>query len=114
MDSSDGLADAVLQICRASQVGAVLDRTAIPISPALRQWRSPQQAMNWALYGGEDFELVLCCNRAIAQHLLPLLSPPATIIGHLTPTNTKHVVLTDPSGKLDDEILEFEHGFQHF
>ena len=112
MDSSDGLADAVLQICRASQVGAVLDRTAIPIAPGVRQWRSPQQAMKWALYGGEDFELVLCCNRAIAQCLLPVLSAPAVIIGHLT--TTKDVVLTDPSGKLDDEILEFEHGFQHF
>ncbi|MEO0409907.1 MAG: thiamine-phosphate kinase, partial [Cyanobacteria bacterium P01_A01_bin.135] len=51
MDSSDGLADAVLQICRASGVGAVLDRTAIdcPTAP----WLQPQQALEWALYGGE-------------------------------------------------------------
>ncbi|MEM9214594.1 MAG: thiamine-phosphate kinase [Cyanobacteria bacterium P01_F01_bin.150] len=112
MDSSDGLADAVLQICRASQVGAVLDRLAIPIAPEVLTWRSPCQSLHWALYGGEDFELVLCCEEAIAQSLIKVLDSPARIIGKVT--ETTNVVLTDPSGKLPDEILEFEHGFQHF
>ena len=112
MDSSDGLADAVLQICRHSQVGAQLDRAAIPIAPALLKWRSPLQSLNWALYGGEDFELVLCCDAAIARALIKALDSSCRIIGRVT--TTKAVVLTDPSGNLDDEILEFEHGFQHF
>lgn len=112
MDSSDGLADAVLQVCRASQVGAVLDRSAIPIAPQVLHWQSSQQAMHWALYGGEDFELVLCCEAAIAQILIQRLTSPAYVIGQITKEND--VVLSDPSGTLEDEILEFEHGFQHF
>lgn len=112
MDSSDGLADAVLQICRASQVGAVLDRSAIPIAPELSNWRSPQQSLNWALYGGEDFELVLCCEEAIALSLINALDSTACIIGKVT--TIPDVVLSDPSRKWADEILEFEHGFQHF
>jgi thiamine-monophosphate kinase len=59
MDSSDGLADALVQICQASSVGAKIERSHIPIPPALNNW-SPPQALDWALYGGEDFELVLC------------------------------------------------------
>jgi len=60
MDSSDGLADAVLQLCQASNVAAKIERNNIPIPDALNRWVSPEQALEWALYGGEDFELVLC------------------------------------------------------
>jgi thiamine-monophosphate kinase len=67
MDSSDGLADAIVQICRMSQVGATVDRNAIPIHPALKSWVSSEQAIDWALYGGEDFELVLCMREEVAQ-----------------------------------------------
>jgi thiamine-monophosphate kinase len=38
MDSSDGLADAIFQICRASSVGAVLERTQIPLPNAFENW----------------------------------------------------------------------------
>lgn len=113
MDSSDGLADAVLQLCRASEVGAVLDRMAIPIAPALQRWKSPQQALDWALYGGEDFELVLCCEEAIAHALLHILKPPACIIGRLT-AFPHEVRVTDPSGQFPEERLSMDFGFQHF
>jgi thiamine-monophosphate kinase len=69
MDSSDGLADAVLQICRSSQVGAVLDQSEILSSPAIQeliQVVGLEQALEWVLYGGEDFELILCMPEASA------------------------------------------------
>ncbi|MGB2924302.1 MAG: thiamine-phosphate kinase, partial [Limnothrix sp.] len=59
MDSSDGLADAVLQICEMSQVGAVIYESQIPISSALSRYQSSEKALEWSLYGGEDFQLVL-------------------------------------------------------
>ncbi|MBP0018156.1 MAG: thiamine-phosphate kinase [Cyanobacteria bacterium SBLK] len=37
MDSSDGLADAIVQICRESGVGAAIDLSAVPISEAIAQ-----------------------------------------------------------------------------
>jgi thiamine-monophosphate kinase len=111
MDSSDGLADAVLQLCRASQVGAQLERNLIPFPPCLTAWLSEAQAIDWALYGGEDFELVLCLPRPVAQKLVEQLDTSA-IVGTITAQSV--VVLKDSSGRCPDEILSLDRGFQHF
>jgi len=111
MDSSDGLADAVLQICRASGVGAQIDRHQIPIPAALSKWVGAEQAMKWALYGGEDFELVLCLPTDFAAQLVDQLDQSAMIgITTLQPD----VWLVDSSHTYPDEQLSFEQGFQHF
>lgn len=111
MDSSDGLADAVLQICRASGVGAQLERSQIPMPAVFAEWLPPQQAMEWALYGGEDFELVLCLPLLWAEALRAEL-PTAAIVGCITEAH--EVVLADASGKVAAERLGLERGFQHF
>ncbi len=111
MDSSDGLADAIVQICRSSGVGARLDQQSIPIHPALKRW-SPDKALNWALYGGEDFELVLCLQREAAQMLVEHLGEAAVIIG--TITSDYDIRLIDSAQETPDEILTLERGFQHF
>lgn len=112
MDSSDGLADAVLQICRASRVGAQLERNLISFAPCLTAWVSEAQAIDWALYGGEDFELVLCLPRSTAQALVDRLGGGAAIIGVITAE--LGVILRDSSGIYPDEILSLDKGFQHF
>jgi thiamine-monophosphate kinase len=113
MDSSDGLADAVLQICRASGVGATLWQDRIPIPQAFGQTQSlcEADALDWVLYGGEDFELVLCMPEAIALQLLPPLKD-AAIIGNITAQQS--VVLKSPNGSQPDQVLSLERGFQHF
>ncbi|MGG6296456.1 thiamine-phosphate kinase [Leptolyngbya sp. AN02str] len=111
MDSSDGLADAVLQLCRASRVGAVLERSHIPLPNGLAAWRSPQQAMEWALYGGEDFELVLCLSRDRAEVLQQAI-PGSAIVGTIVEGDT--VVLHDSTSESADEVLSLSRGFQHF
>jgi thiamine-monophosphate kinase len=111
MDSSDGLADAVLQICRASRVGAILQRNLIPFPPGLTAWVSEATAIDWALYGGEDFELVLCLPRPMAQQLITHL-PGAAIIG--TITAEPQVILNDASGLHPPEVLSLAKGFQHY
>ncbi len=111
MDSSDGLADAVLQICRASGVGAQLDRGQIPIPTGLEQWVKPEQLWEWVLYGGEDFELVLCLPEAIAQQVAAQL-PGAALIGRITSNPT--VVLSDSTAAFPTEFLTLQQGFQHF
>jgi thiamine-monophosphate kinase len=112
MDSSDGLADAVLQICRASGVGARLERSQIPIPKLLQGWISEEQALEWALYGGEDFELVLCLPMAIAQTLKMKVGNNAAIVG--TITTDLDIVLQDSTGRYFEQILNFNRGFQHF
>jgi len=112
MDSSDGLADALVQICRASKVGAKVDLRAIPILPALSRIFSPQQALQYALYGGEDFELVLCLHPKPALALVELLGKDAAIIGRIT--EGQDVELIDSKGVYPKQLLSLDGGFQHF
>lgn len=112
MDSSDGLADAVLQICRASGVGAEIQQTQIPIPKSFKntQVLTSEQAIEWALYGGEDFELVLCLPLPSAQELLKRIHPTAMIIGQIVVE--EDVNLIKPNG--GKFLLEMQKGYQHF
>ncbi|MEQ8998081.1 MAG: thiamine-phosphate kinase [Coleofasciculus sp. B1-GNL1-01] len=112
MDSSDGLADAIAQICRASGVGAVVEWDAIPLPSVLPQLASPEQVWDWVLYGGEDFELVLCLSEPLAQVFVEKLAAGSAIIGSIT--SGTEVCLTDSTGKYADELLTLSRGFQHF
>lgn len=114
MDSSDGLADAVLQICRASGVGATLWRNRLPMPEAFRQtqYLSEQEQIDWVLYGGEDFELVLCLPLSAAGSLALKLGKQAAIIGQITENPT--VILADDSGCPIGAPLSLDQGFQHF
>ncbi|MBN1846796.1 MAG: thiamine-monophosphate kinase [Sedimentisphaerales bacterium] len=66
IDISDGLSRDLHHICSESGVGAVVDRSAIPLSPAARRRGDPLEA---ALADGEDFELLLCVSPADAETL---------------------------------------------
>jgi thiamine-monophosphate kinase len=112
MDSSDGLADAVVQICQMSGVGAIIERTKIPTPKAFSHWLQPQQALEYALYGGEDFELVLCMAKNLADALVQQLGEGAAVIG--TITSETNVVLGDDTKKNSDQVLNLSQGFQHF
>ncbi|PSB39894.1 thiamine-phosphate kinase [filamentous cyanobacterium Phorm 46] len=112
MDSSDGLADAIIQVCRASGVGAKVDRQKIPIPDIFRELVSPETALDWALYGGEDFELVLFLPMDHAQLLVEKIGNGAAIVG--ITTESTDIWLTDSSGIYADIVLKLDRGFQHF
>jgi len=112
MDSSDGLADAVVQICRASNVGAMLEAKQIPLPDASEHWLAKEQALNYALYGGEDFELVLCLPQDTASALVQKLGQDAAIIGTITSGTT--VLLHNEKTEIPDQVLNLSQGFQHF
>jgi thiamine-monophosphate kinase len=104
MDTSDGLADAVLQVCRASGVGALIEHQRVPILPAVRMLAG-DQALDWAYYGGEDFELLLSVDPMVAEKLLAL-DQDFTVIG----TATEGPEVLDDRGVL----LMLDRSFQHF
>ncbi|MBU6451662.1 MAG: thiamine-phosphate kinase [Cyanobacteria bacterium REEB67] len=62
MDASDGLADALYQICEASHVSMQINQDLIPIAAAVRSEAAAFACdpLQLALYGGEDYELVAC------------------------------------------------------
>ena len=111
MDSSDGLADAIVQICRSSKVGAIISRSSLPISPALAQM-FPETALSSALYGGEDFELVLCLPKSIALELVDRIGTGASIVGNIT--RSTDMILVDESSPQPPIQLDLHSGFKHF
>ncbi len=112
MDSSDGLADAIAQICHCSGVGAQIQLSNLKIFPALEKLAGTETALNWMLYGGEDFELVLCLPRACALDLVEHLGATAAIIGEIIPGS--EIATVDNDHLALPQILNLTKGFQHF
>ncbi|MCE3251523.1 MAG: thiamine-phosphate kinase [Cellvibrio sp.] len=57
LDISDGLVADLQHICDASDLGAVIDVENLPLSPAVKSLNNDSQAYQWALGGGDDYEL---------------------------------------------------------
>ncbi len=76
MDLSDGLSGDLLTLCGESGVSAVIDRWALPADPgALR--RGEAEALELALHGGEDYQLLL----GVGPDRLPAVSALAGACG---------------------------------
>jgi thiamine-monophosphate kinase len=112
MDSSDGLADAIIQICRCSGVGAEVKQNSIVLSSDILKLVSPEKALEWTLFGGEDFELVLCLPVNFAQMLINKLKSKAAIIGKIT--EEKNVILVGEKTVSSKVLLSQKQSFQHF
>jgi thiamine-monophosphate kinase len=112
MDSSDGLADAIMQICQMSKVGATNNCRKIPIPSSVKNITDEETALNWVLYGGEDFELVLCMNKETAQSLQVKLGENCHIIGEISASS--EIQLIDPENVYAKLLLNQRKTFQHF
>lgn len=111
MDTSDGLADAVSQICHQSQVGARLWRSQLPIPPGLIDAVGLATAEQWTLYGGEDFELVLSLPPGQAAGFVEQF-PGSQAIGQITPA--PDICLLDDIDQGPEIYLEQNQAYQHF
>ncbi len=112
MDSSDGLADAVRQICHCSGVGAEIDYSSLAMFSGLIKLVGQKAAGDWVLHGGEDFELVLCLTSEYANNLVRELGKNTSIIGKIT--KKPEIQITNLDGFMDSKILNLNKGFQHF
>lgn len=84
MDVSDGLAQDLNHLLRASHVGAELALDTLPLSPALRAI-DPAFATVLALTSGDDYELLFTAP-ASTRDAIAALPVPCTRIGRLTAT----------------------------
>ena len=112
MDSSDGLADAVIQICQQSKVGAKINLSQVKIAPEIREITDQQTALEWVLYGGEDFELVLCLPTTIAQYLMKFFPRDCQLIGKITAN--PNIEIIDEENDSFKLLLNQKKTFQHF
>lgn len=84
IDSSDGLLASVYLICKESKKGAIINLDSIPISRQLQLYT--KNPYNYALYGGEDYELVFTIPKEKAKMLEKTL-PNTKIIGKIVEKN---------------------------
>ncbi len=97
MDTSDGLLDAVTQVCEQSNCGAILSTEALPIDAATQQVAGAD-AVAWALTGGEDFELLIALPAVAADSLLIRLATNG-LTGTIVGTVTAEKAITDRAGQ---------------
>jgi thiamine-monophosphate kinase len=79
IDVSDGLGVDASRLARASNARVILERDRIPVSQAVARLAAAlgQDALDWILAGGDDYELLF----AVAPELASRLDPPAAGLG---------------------------------
>ncbi len=92
IDLSDGLSTDLTHLCQASKVRAEIEEDAIPIHPLARQL-SPVEALNAALNGGEDYELLFAASPSIRMPRT-IAGVRITRIGMLKPQSSRHPTVT--------------------
>lgn len=74
IDISDGLAIDLHRLMKASNVGAFLNQSLLPVSKDTRAIarKYAQDVWEWVLYGGEDYELLFTAKRQDIATVLPV------------------------------------------
>lgn len=114
MDLSDGIADDLPRLCAESGVGAWVEASRIPVAPCCHALagRLNQDPLDWALQGGEDYELLFTCSPdavgEIAAAVAAAGGVPISCIG--TIIDVEDVGLVDSEGR----ERPLGTGFAHF
>lgn len=111
IDISDGLLADLGHLATASGCGVEIELSCLPLSAPLQAMRGPSQARRDALYGGDDYELLLACPAA-AQAALE-----AAAETHAVPLTRIGRFCEAPGVRLlgeDAEALDPGAGFRHF
>ena len=109
IDISDGLASEVHHLCKQSDCGVRIHAEALPIAPETHAVADlfADDAETYALFGGEDYELLF----ALPESKLEKLDPESfVVVGHVMDAG-EGVCVQTPEGELIP--LEFS-GYQHF
>ena len=109
IDISDGLASEVHHLCKQSECGALIHAEALPIAPETHAVADlfADDAETYALFGGEDYELLF----ALPESELEKLDPESfVVVGHVMDASEGVCVQT-----LEGELIPLEFsGYQHF
>lgn len=114
MDLSDGLAIDIARLAAESRAGATLSVHEIPIAPATRAVAEAlgQDPLTWATGGGEDYELLVTCQRDAVEGLRAGLARACgvelTVVGEIR--DRPGVRWVDADGR----DVAVAGGFEHF
>ncbi len=111
IDVSDGVGSELKHLCKQSDVGALIEENKLPILSEAREVADEfeDDALTYALFGGEDYELLFTINPKDLDELTANFD--IAIIGEIKPKDFG-VKLRDMYGHEED--LSQYAGFQHF
>lgn len=110
IDLSDGLIADLGHICQASNVGANVVLEALPLSSIMRDSVLIEDAINLALSGGDDYELLFTVsedNKVGLETEMSQTGTPITCIGQINATQTISATLNNKPAPIN--ITGFEH-----
>lgn len=107
MDSSDGLADALLKIAQASDKTLMIDFNKVKYDSELKQL-FPDNYKDMILYGGEDYQIIATIPRKLAKEL----GMENNIIGYVTEKKEYPVIIKNYENQ--DININPEKCFNHF
>lgn len=110
IDISDGLIADLNHICKASGVSVRIEIDRIPVAPPVRA-RFGDRALELALAGGEDYELLFTGSLETIDKISMAASCPITIIGEIITGKEGGVTLVDSQGNPCDLP---KTGWDHF
>ncbi len=105
IDISDGLLADLGHILQASQCGAEIDCDRLPLSASLKNCFDAEPCRNWALTGGEDFELCFTLPESILSQLPAVLD--ITPVGRITAE--PGIRLFEQGEPLDVNLTGYDH-----
>ena len=100
MDVSDGLMQDLGHIARASRVGIEIDASSVPVEQAAVDLLGGAAALDFALGGVEDFEILLTGPSDDLKRLDHATTggAPISLIGHVVAAHPGEVVVLDEDG----------------
>ena len=110
MDVSDGLAGDLSKLCCASGLAARIHADQLPVHPFLSEV-FPEDAIELALTGGEDYVLLFTAAPDLMRSLLPKLPTGAAVIGETVAGDPGQVTVVDSAGV---ETAAVRSGWDHF
>jgi thiamine-monophosphate kinase len=114
-DISDGLASELWEIAEASAVSLVIEQASIPIAEVTREYAASvgKNPLEWALYGGEDYQLVGTVEPACVKMLSGQFAERGiafTVIGEVQEAGKPCVIMRD-----DQSFQPLDKaGYNHF
>lgn len=111
MDVSDGLLGDLAKLTRASKVGATIDLSRLPISPALAARADRDRCERYVLNGGDDYELLFTLPPELAAQAGTLAAAAGCALHRIGEIVAGDAVTCLRDGRV--ESIE-EHGFDHF